>query len=68
MYSPTYNRIQDRAQQLELMRGNNFAILVTGSGGELQASHLVCLVEERGDAIAVAGHMAKSNPSGSPFR
>lgn len=67
MYSPPYNQIADRAQQLAMMRGNNFAILVTGSEGELQASHLVCLVEERGEAIAVVGHMAKSNPQWQSF-
>ena len=67
MYSPRYNRVDDRAQQLELMRANNFAILVTGSGGELQASHLVCLVEERDDAITVVGHMAKTNPQWEAF-
>ncbi|MBI3371392.1 MAG: FMN-binding negative transcriptional regulator [Betaproteobacteria bacterium] len=67
MYSPAYNQVEDRAQQLELMRGNNFAILVTGAGGELQASHLVCLVEERGDAVAIVGHMAKSNPQWQSF-
>ena len=71
MYSPAYNRIEDREQQLELMRAHNFAILVTGMGGEhqleLAASHLVCMAEERGDAIAIVGHMAKSNPQWQSF-
>lgn len=67
MYAPAYNQVGDRAQQLELMRGNNFAIFVTGSGGELQASHLVCLIEEQGNEIAIAGHMAKSNPQWQSF-
>ena len=67
MYSPDYNRIGDRAQQLEMMRANNFAILVTAMDGELAASHLVCLVEERGDLIVIVGHMAKTNPQWQAF-
>jgi transcriptional regulator len=47
MYSPPYNRIENRTQQIELMRANNFAILVTAIDGGLSASHLVCMVEER---------------------
>ncbi len=74
MYSPDYNRIGDRAQQLEMMRANNFAILVTAIDGELAASHLVCLVEERGaegvergGALVIVGHMAKTNPQWQAF-
>ena len=67
MYSPPYNHVEDRLQQIELMRGNNFAILITGSGGELQASHLVCLAEERDGAIVVVGHMARTNPQWQSF-
>lgn len=67
MYSPDYNRIGDRAQQLVMMRANNFAILVTAMDGDLAASHLVCLVEERGDLIVIVGHMAKTNPQWQAF-
>lgn len=71
MYSPEYNRIEDRAEQLELMRANNFAILVTGIDGELAASHLVCMVEERvaaqGPALVIVGHMARTNPQWQAF-
>jgi transcriptional regulator len=71
MYSPPYNRNEDRAQQLEFMRANNFAILVTSIDGELAASHLVCMVEEREAGqqrnVVVVGHMAKSNPQWQAF-
>ena len=32
MYSPGYNRIENRAELLAFMRTNNFPILVTGCG------------------------------------
>ena len=71
MYSPDYNRIDDRAQQLELMRAHNFAILVTTLDGEMVASHLVCMVRERevGNerVVVIDGHMAKSNPQWQSF-
>ena len=74
MYSPPYNRVEDRAQQIELMRANNFAILVTAIDGELAASHLVCMVEERAGAgveragaLVIVGHMAKTNPQWQAF-
>ena len=46
MYSPAYNRVEDRAELIEFMRANNFPILVTGTGGNLMASHLPVLVSE----------------------
>jgi transcriptional regulator len=67
MYSPPYNRNDDRAEQVEFMRANNFALLVTGSGGELAASHLPCVVEERGAEIAIVMHMARANPLWETF-
>jgi transcriptional regulator len=74
MYSPPYNRIDDRAQQIELMRANNFAILVTAIDGGLSASHLVCMVEERAGegveragALLIVGHMARTNPQWQEF-
>jgi transcriptional regulator len=74
MHSPPYNRVENREQQLEFMRGNNFAILVTGVDGQLAASHLVCMIEERAGesieragALVIVGHMAKSNPQWQSF-
>jgi transcriptional regulator len=67
MYSPSYNRIEDRAEILRFMRANNFCLLVTGAGGELAASQLPCLVDERGDKLALVMHMARANPQWQSF-
>ncbi|TAN52458.1 MAG: FMN-binding negative transcriptional regulator [Betaproteobacteria bacterium] len=67
MYSPAYNRIDDRAERLAFLRANGFALLVTGTGGALLASHLPVLVEERGEALVLAMHMARSNPQWREF-
>jgi transcriptional regulator len=66
MYSPSYNRLEDRAELMEFMRGNSFALLVTGTGGTLHASHLP--VQIRGDKnIVLDMHMAKTNPQWQEF-
>ena len=49
MYSPPYNQVEDRAELIGFMRANNFALLVTGTGGMLQASHLPVMVNEKPD-------------------
>ena len=67
MYSPPYNRLDDRVELLAFLRAHGFALLVTGTGGALQASHLPVLVEERGEALALVMHMAKSNPQWREF-
>jgi transcriptional regulator len=67
MYSPPYNRVEDRAEQLAFMRAHSFCMLVTGAGGELAASHLPCLVEERGERLALVMHMARANPQWQSF-
>jgi transcriptional regulator len=66
MYSPNYNRIEDRAQILAFMREHNFPILVTGSG-PLRASHLPVVVEERGGTLVIDMHMARANPQWREF-
>jgi len=67
MYSPPYNRVEDRAEALRFMRANNFCLLVTGAGGELAGSHLPCLVEERDDRLVLVMHMARANPQWQSF-
>lgn len=67
MYSPEYNRNKDHAEVLAFMRANNFALLVTGTGGELHASHLPVLIEERGGKLVLVMHMAKANPQWQQF-
>src|SRR5512138_1908832 len=67
MYSPDYNRIEDRAELLAFMRANNFAVLVTGLGGMLHASHLPLTVDEEGGRLVIDMHMAQSNPQWREF-
>ena len=62
MYSPPYNRIDDRAELLGFMRDHSFVLLVTGTAGELAASHLPCIVEQRGEQLVLVMHMARANP------
>jgi len=67
MYSPPYNRVEDRAELLAFMRANSFALLVTGTGGALHASHLPFRIIENGDDLVLDVHMAKSNPQWKEF-
>ena len=67
MYSPSYNRLEDRAELLDFMRANSFALLVTGTGGALQASHLPVMVKERDGKLSLDMHMARNNPQWQEF-
>jgi transcriptional regulator len=67
VYSPAYNQVADRAELLAFLREHGFALLVTGTGGALHASHLPVLVEERDAVLVLAMHMAKANPQWREF-
>jgi transcriptional regulator len=67
MYSPAYNRVEDRAELVAFMRANSFAVLVTGTGGTLHASHLPVRVLEKHKEIVLDMHMAKNNPQWREF-
>lgn len=67
MYSPQYNQIENREELLAFMRANDFALLVTCAGGELHASHLPVLIEERGGKLVLVMHMAKANSQWQQF-
>ena len=67
MYSPSYNRVEDRAEILDFMRSNNFPVLVTGLGGTLHASHLPSMVHEEGDQLVIDMHMAHANQQWQEF-
>src|SRR5205807_6183341 len=64
MYSPPYNRIEDRAQLLEFMRANSFAVLVTRA---LHASHLPVHVRETENELILDMHMARANAQWQDF-
>ena len=66
MYSPAYNRVEDRAELLAFMRANNFPVLVTATGGALHASHLPVTVRDT-QPIVIDMHMARNNPQWNEF-
>jgi transcriptional regulator len=67
VYSPSYNRLEDRAELLAFMRANNFPVLVTGTGGALHASHLPVLVGKTEPQVVLDMHMARNNPQWKEF-
>jgi transcriptional regulator len=67
MYSPPYNRVEDRAEVLAFMRANNFPALVTGAGTSLRASHLPVTVQEKDGRLVIDMHMARANPQWRDF-
>jgi transcriptional regulator len=67
VYSPPYNQVENRAELVEFMRANNFALLVTGTGGELQGSHLPVMVSEQDGKLVLDMHMARNNPQWEAF-
>lgn len=67
MYSPPYNRVENRAEVIAFMRANNFPVLVTGLGGALQASHLPAMIDEDGGEIVIDMHMAHANQQWREF-
>jgi transcriptional regulator len=67
MYSPAYNRLEDRGELLAFMQANSFAVLVTGTGGTLHASHLPVMVHQQGEDVVLDMHMAKANAQWKEF-
>jgi len=67
MYSPPYNRVEDRRELLGFMRANSFALLVSATGGAPMASHLPVTVEDGAQGLVIHSHMAKPNPQWQEF-
>jgi len=67
MYSPPYNRVEDRRELLEFMRAHSFALLVTATGGAPVASHLPVTVADGEGGLVIHSHMAKNNPQWQEF-
>lgn len=67
MYSPPYNRVEDRRELVAFMRANSFALLVTATGGAPMASHLPVTVADGEAGIVIHSHMAKPNPQWREF-
>jgi transcriptional regulator len=64
MYSPPYNRLEDRTELLRFLRANSFALITTRG---LQASHLPTTVHEEGAQLVVDMHMARPNRQWQAF-
>jgi transcriptional regulator len=70
MYSPKFNRIDDRAILLEAMRTYSFATLFgpapsapeSGEQPAAAATHLPLVVKDEGPHGLLEGHFAKANP------
>jgi transcriptional regulator len=67
MYSPPYNRVEDRRELVEFMRANSFALLVTATGGTPLGSHLPVTVADGEAGLVIHSHMAKNNPQWQEF-
>lgn len=67
MYSPPYNRVEDRRELVEFMRANSFPLLITATDGVPQASHLPVTVEDGEGGLLIQSHMAKPNPQWQAF-
>ncbi|HZN87311.1 MAG TPA: FMN-binding negative transcriptional regulator [Burkholderiales bacterium] len=67
MYSPPYNQVEDRAELLDFMRANSFALLVTATGGAPLASHLPVTLADGAGGIVIHSHMARNNPQWQEF-
>jgi transcriptional regulator len=67
MYSPPYNRVEDRRELVEFMRTNSFALLITATGGTPLGSHLPVTVADGEAGMVIHSHMAKNNPQWQEF-
>ena len=62
MYTPKFNRVEDRATLLEAMQTYSFAILAGPSGTDpMTATHLPLVVKDEGEHGLIEGHFARAN-------
>jgi len=65
MYTPKFNRVDDRATLLEAMQSYSFAILVGPNGtapeDAMNATHLPLVVKDEGEHGLIEGHFARAN-------
>jgi transcriptional regulator len=66
MYTPAFNRIDDRSLLIEAMRAYSFAILFgpqsdTETAAPLAATHLPLVVKDEGQHGLLEGHFARAN-------
>lgn len=69
MYLPSIFHEQDQQAMVELIKSNNFGMLVTGTGDVPQVTHLPFILEEReGRRGVLYGHVARANPHWQSIR
>lgn len=61
MYTPSFNKFDDKQGALAFMQRYSFATIVTVSDGIPSATHLPFLVKEQDDKIILLSHFAKAN-------
>ena len=65
MYTPKFNRVDDRAVLLEAMQAYSFGILFGCGGTEpedaMTATHLPLVVKDEGEHGLIEGHFARAN-------
>ena len=63
MYTPAFNRVEDRAVLLEAMRAWSFAVLFgPDANGSPVATHLPLTILDEGEFGTLEGHFALANP------
>ena len=62
IYMPTHFSVPDRTNVIGVMRAYPLATLVSVADGVPSFSHVPLVVEERGESIALLGHVAIANP------
>lgn len=62
MYIPEHFRVRHHADAISFMRANPFTILVSSTDDGPFATHLPLVIREKGEQVALRGHVAKANP------
>lgn len=62
MYVPAHFSFSDQAEAVAFMQRYNFASIISQVEGELFASHLPLVLEQKGEHLTILGHFARKNP------
>lgn len=65
MYTPAFNRIEDRESINAFIHGHSFGTVITNAGDKMVASHLPVLFDEKANALR--SHMARANEQWKHF-
>jgi len=62
MYTPSFNKFEDRQEVISFMRRYSFGTVVSVANGLPVATHLPFLIDEKDGQIIISSHFAKANP------